>query len=312
MELVLIGSHVDGGVDGRELVLCGRHFVMLGLCQHAEFPQLLVEVLHEGGDAGFDGAEVVVFEFLSFWRSRTEKRSSRVHQVAALLECLAVDEEIFLFGTDGGDELLRLSAEEVQEFHTLAGDRFHGAEQRGLFVESLSVVAAEGGGDAQRPVLDERVGSGIPRGVASRLEGRAEAAARERAGVGFAFDQLLAVEFHDDAAVGGGRDEGIVLLGGQTRHGLEPMRKVRHPFLHSPILHRARDDVGGVEGEGTIVLAAISEFLISAFGQSFAHHPVVEDHAAEQFRHYHNVLLLRSPRERAYGNLVYYIKNIAF
>ena len=293
-ELVLIRRHVDRRIDGRELVLCGGDLVVLGLGEHTELPKLLIEILHERRHAGLDGAEVVVLELLSLGRARSEEGPARVHQVAALLERLAVDEEIFLLGSDGGGEFLRLSAEEVQEFEPLAAHRFHGAEQGSLFVEGVSVIAAERGGDAQRAVLYEGIGSGIPRGISSRLKCGAQSAARERARVRFPFDELLAAEFHDDAAVGGGGDEGIVLFGGEPRHGLEPMRKVRHPLLDSPILHRAGDDVRGLEREGTVVLAAVPELFIGAFRQAFAHDAVAEDHAAEQFRHYHNILLLRA------------------
>ena len=293
-ELVLIRRHVDGGVDGSKLVLRGGDFVVLGLGKHPQLPQFLVQILHERRHAGFDRAEVVVLKFLTFGRSRAEERPARVHQVPPLHESRGVDEEILLFRTDGGDELHRLSAEEMQEFDALAAHRLHGTEQGSFLVESLSVVATKRRGDAQRPVLYERVGSGIPCGVAPRLEGGAQPAAGERAGVGFTLDQLLAAELHDHTAVRGGSDEGIVLLGGKSRHGLEPVSKVRHSFLDSPIFHRTRDDVCGLEGQGTVVLTAFPELFIGAFRQSLAHDFVAEYHAAEQFRHYHNVLLLRA------------------
>ena len=289
--LVLVGGDIDGGVDGRELVLRGSHLIMLGLGEHAELPKLLVEIAHESGDAGFDGAEVVIFELLSLGGTGAEQRPARVNQVAAGEEGLGVDEEIFLLGTHGGAHALRLSSEEAEQPDRLFAHRFHGAEQGGLLVEGKPVVAAERGGDAEGAVLDEGVGSGVPCRVAARFEGRAQTAARERAGVGFALDELLAAELHDHAAVVGRGDEGVVFFGGQSRHGLEPMSEMGRALLHRPILHRARDDIRGLEGEGTVVVAAVFELPIGLLGQAAAHDGVAEHHAAENFGHYHKKLL---------------------
>ena len=289
--LVLVGGDIDCGVDGGYFMLRGGHFVVLGFSQHAEFPQFLVEVAHEGGDAGLDCAEIVVLEFLSLGGLGSEKRPAREDEVAAFEESARVDEEIFLLGSDGGQHLFRFSAEESEQTDCLFADGFHGAEKRSLFVEGVPVVTAERRGDAQRRVLDEGVGSGIPRGVAARFECGAQTAAGEGAGVGLAFDEFLAVELHDHAAVAVGSDEGVVLLGGQTRHGLEPVSKVSDALFHRPVLHGAGYDIGDFEGEGTVLFATLFELVVGAFGQALAHYGVVENHTAENFGHYHRGLL---------------------
>ena len=46
----------------------------------------------------------------------------------------------------------------------------------------------------------------------------------------------------------GGRQERVVLLGGQAGHRLEPVRVVRRAVLHGPLLHRGGDDVGDRSG----------------------------------------------------------------
>ena len=253
---------------------------------------------------GFDRAEVVVLKLLSLGRSRAEKRPARVHQIAALFERLAVYEEVFLFGPYRGVKFLRLSAEEPEQRDAFAADRFHGAEQRSLFVKSLSVVAAERRRYAQRAVFDEGVGSRIPCRISARFERRAQSAAGEGACVRFAFDQLLAAELHDDAAVRRGGDERVVLFRGKSRHGLEPVREMRHPFFHRPVFHGVCDDVGGFERKGTVVRAAVLEFLVSVLWQTRAHDLIVEHHAAEQFGHYHNIQIGRaSCRERVWDQV---------
>ena len=286
-QLVLVRRDVDGGVDGSKFVLCGGDFVVLGLGKHAEFPQFLVEVFHKRRHAGFNRAEVVVFQLLSLGRFCAEESPAGVHQVTAFFERFAVDEEIFLFGTDCGIEFFRLSAEEAQQSDALAADRFHRAQQGRLFVKRLTVVAAKRGGNAQSVVLDEGVRGRVPRGIAARLESRAQSAAGKRARIGLALYQFLAAELHNHAAVGRGGDERVVLFRGQSRHRLEPMREVSHAFFHRPVLHRVGDDVCGFEREGTVVRAAVLEFLIGVLGQTFAHDLLVEDHTAEQFGHYH-------------------------
>ena len=302
-QLVLVGGDIDGAVDGRKFVLCGRDFVVLGLGKHAELPQLLVQVAHERRDAGLDCAEVVVLELLSLGRLRAEQSPARIDEVAPLFKRLGVDEEIFLLGTDRGEHLFRLSAEEAEQGDRFAADGFHGTEQRSLFVECLAVVAAECGRNAECAVLDEGVGGGVPCGVAAGFESRAETAARERAGVGLAFDELLAAELHYHAAVVGGGDEGIVFFGGETRHGLEPVSEMRDSLFDRPVLHRICDDICRFKGQRTVVFATVFELTIGVFGQPFAHDLVVEDHAPEKFGHNHNGALLL-PRDAEFNVII--------
>ena len=63
-EHVVVHRQVALLEDGRQLKLVGRHLVVAGLQGDAQFQGLYLEVFHEGGHAGGDGAEVVVFELL--------------------------------------------------------------------------------------------------------------------------------------------------------------------------------------------------------------------------------------------------------
>ena len=51
-QLVVVHRDVGRREHGRELVLGGRHFVVLGLGENAVTPQRPVEIVHELGDAG--------------------------------------------------------------------------------------------------------------------------------------------------------------------------------------------------------------------------------------------------------------------
>ena len=51
-ELIVVHGDVGRRKDGREFVLRGRDFVVLGLGEDAVLPERLVEIAHIGGDAG--------------------------------------------------------------------------------------------------------------------------------------------------------------------------------------------------------------------------------------------------------------------
>ena len=88
--------------------------------------------------------------------------------------------------------------------------------------------------------LDERRRSRIPRGVAARLEGGADAARRERRRVGLTDDQVFAAELHYRLAVLQ-FEERVVLLGGGAGHREEPVRVVRRTAIHRPVADAVRD-----------------------------------------------------------------------
>ena len=82
-------------------------------------------------------------------------------------------------------------------------------------------------GDAQDIVLDKGGASGIPSGVATGLEGGAQAAVGEAGGIGLALDEVLARKLGNGGAVVVGLQEAVVLLGSNARKRLEPVRVVR-------------------------------------------------------------------------------------
>ena len=242
-KLVLVGCDVDRRVDRRKFVLRGRDFVVLRLCENAEFPKFLVKLFHIFDHAWLDCAEIVVGKFLSFGRTRAEQGATRVEQILSFFVHSGVDEEVFLFRTYRNVYALGLFAENGKKPRALSVDCFHRAQKRRLFVQSVAVVRAERRRNAEYTVLYERVGSWVPSGVASCLEGRAQSAAGEGTRVGFAFYQLFAAKFHNYAAVFGGGDEGIVLFCRYSRERLKPVSEVGHAFFDCPVFHFVCDDV---------------------------------------------------------------------
>ena len=283
-ELVVVGGNVGGGEEGRQLVLCGGNLVVLGLGHDAELPQLLVQFLHKCGDAGLYRTEVVIFKLLTLGRLRAEEGAAGVHQVFALLVNALVDEEIFLFGADGGaDGGDVVVAEELDDAHALTVDGLHGTQQRSFFIQRLAAVGAERGRDAEHVVFYKCVRGGVPCGVAASLKGGAQAAGGEAGGVRLTLYKLLARKFHDDLAAFHGGDEAVVLLGGDAGHGLEPMGEMGGALFDSPVLHGVCDYGRGGAVKTLAVLNGTLHLLEYVLGEPCAHNGVVENHGAKKF-----------------------------
>ncbi len=159
----------------------------------------------------------------------------------------------------------------------------HGTQERRLLVERLAGVGAEGRGDAEHVVLDERGAGGVPYRVAARLEGGAQAAVGKARGVGLALDERLARELRDRRAVVVGLEEAVVLLARDARERLEPVRVVRRAEGNGPLLHGVRHGVGHVKVERLALLDGRGELLVDVLGQPALHHVFGEDHRAEAF-----------------------------
>ena len=256
------------GEDRRQLVLGGRHLVVLCLGEDAELPQLLVQVAHIVGNAGFDGAEVVVVQLLTLGRLCAEQCSAGQLQILALLIYLSVDQKILLLGSHGSDDARDVgSADQVEDLDRFAAQALHRTQQRRLFVEHLAGVGTKRGGDIKRTVLDKRRRSGVPCGVAARFKGGADAAARERGRVGLALDQLLAGKLHDHAVA--------------VR--LEPVGIMGAAHLDSPVLHCRSHHICHADIQRFAVADGFFQRLVGGLWQSLLHFFVSEYIASEHF-----------------------------
>ena len=284
-DLVVIGGDVGIGKDGGQLMLGGRDFVVFGLGQHPHFPQFFVELLHIGYYAGTDGAEVMVLQLLALGGHGAEQGAAGIFQILAEVKQFFIDQEVFLFGADGGDHPGGRIAKKFEDAQGFPVEDLHGAEQGGLFVQDLSAVRTKSGGDAKDAVLDEGIGGGVPGGIAPGFESGAQTAGGEGRGVRLAPDEFLAGKFHDNPAVPGGVDKAVMLFGGDAGHGLEPVGKMGDPLGDGPILHGVGHGVGQIQIEGHSRVDGLAQRLVDILGQTFPHHLVVKDQTAEQLGH---------------------------
>lgn len=105
-----------------------------------------------------------------------------------------------------------------------------------------------------------------------------------------AFDEFLSAKLHYYTAVFGGCDERVVLFGSDAGERLKPVGEVSDAFFHSPLFHLVCDYVCHIARKRQVKRATSFEFAISFFGQTLAHHLVVEHHATVQIRHHISIL----------------------
>ena len=264
-------------------MLGGRHLVVLCLGEDAELPQLLVQVAHIVGNAGFDGAKVVVVQLLTLGRLCAEQCSAGQLQILALLIDLSVDQKILLLGSHGSDDARDVgSADQVEDLDRFAAQALHRTQQRRLFVEHLAGVGTKRGGNIERTVLDKRRRSGVPCGVAARFKGGADAAARKGGRVGLALDQLLAGKLHDHA-VAVGLNKAVVLFGCDAGHRLEPVGIMGAAHLDSPVLHCRSHHICHADIQRFAVADGFFQRLVGGLWQSLLHFFVIEYIASEHF-----------------------------
>ena len=115
-EHVVIDGEIGLFEIRRHLELAGRDFVVTSSDRHAELVQLELRFSNASLDALRDSAEVVVLELLPAWRRSADKGTPAHHQIGAHGVVRAIDEEVFLLGSEGGEDALdTLVAQELEE-----------------------------------------------------------------------------------------------------------------------------------------------------------------------------------------------------
>jgi len=300
-QLLVVGREVAGLIDRSEFVLGRGHFVVAGLDGDAEFEEFALTFHHVSENALGDHTEVLVFEFLALRGFRAEERAACVEQVGTCVEEVAVDEEIFLLGSRGAGDVGDLFvAEEAQDALGLCVEGLHGAEQRGLVVKHFPGPGDERGRDAKRAAVrvfeDVSRAGHVPDGVTAGFEGRTDAAARKAGGVRFALDKRLAGELGDRAANAVGREEGVVLLGGEAGERVEDVRIVRRTFFDGPVFHRRRDDIGHGSVEFRSAFDRFEKAFVDVLGQAVFHFRRAEHVGAVQISRKHIAEIRRRGR----------------
>ena len=126
-ELIVVGRLVCHTVDGCKLVLRGRGLVVLGLCEHAELPQLLVELGHERLDSRLYRAEIVVVKLLTLECAGAVERSAGKDKIGTSVVHFLVDEEVFLLGSCRGEYACGIRSEQTDNAQSLSAERLHRA-----------------------------------------------------------------------------------------------------------------------------------------------------------------------------------------
>ena len=283
-ELVVVAGGVGVGIDGSHLVLGGGRFVVLGLAVNTQSPEVFVQVLHEGCYPGTDGAVIVVIQLLTAGRLGTEEGAAGHPQVLPLVVHLLIHQEVLLLRAYAGDDPAALSvSEQPEDPDGLTAHVLHGPQQRRLFVQRVTAVGAQDGGDAEGALLDKGKGGGVPSGVAAGLKGGPQAAGGEGGGIRLAPNQVLAGKFQDHPAALGRGDEAVVLFRREASHRLEPVGIVGAAPLHRPGLHGPGNLIGGSQFQRCSIGDATLPRLIAGAGQPLLHGFLIEYSAAEQF-----------------------------
>ena len=286
-QLVLVAGGVGVGVDRGHLMLGGGHLVVLGFAEHAQLPQLLIQILHIGGDPGPDGAIVVVVQLLSLGGLCAEQGPAAHPQVLPLGVLGLVHQEVLLLRPHLNHHPFgRRVPEQAQDSHRLAADLVHGPQKRRLLVQGLAGVGAEDGGDAEATLLDEGKRGGIPGGVAPGLKGGPQTAGGEGGGIRLTPDQLFSGEFHEDLAAAGRGNEAVVLLRRDAGHGLEPVGEMGGAFFHGPLLHGLSDLIGGGEVQGRPLRHALLPGAVRRRGETLLHSAFVKYQTPKQLRQF--------------------------
>ena len=220
-----------------QLKLVGRHLVVTRGHGDAQLVGLHFKVLHEGGHALGDGAEVVVVQLLPLRRCSTKQGTSSHRQVGTGGVQRLVNQEVLLLPAQGrvdlGDVLVKILAHGSRR--GINGRQ--GLQQRRLVVQGVSCVADEHRGNAQRFSPHKGRRRGIPQRVPPGLKRVANAPAWERRGIGFLLDQEGSVKLFDGAPIRSGCNEAVMLLRRASSQGLEPVGVVGGPTADGPFFH---------------------------------------------------------------------------
>ena len=257
---------------------------MARLARNRQFESLNLQVFHERLHAVGDGTEVVVVHLLVLCRVVSHQRAACKHQVGSCAVESLVNQEILLFPSKVACNLVYRRVEKPA--HVCRRDVYgvHRAQQRSLVVESLACVRDEYRRNTKRVVYDEHGRCGVPCRVSACLEGVADAAVGERAGVRFLLYKQLSGELFNHSALAVVLYEGIVLLRRSFRQGLEPVGVVCHAVLLRPLFHAGGHGVGNGAVERRTVVDNVDKLVIYACRQVFVHLRTVKNVFPEKFR----------------------------
>ena len=117
-QVLVIGREIRVLEDRGDFVLAGSHFVVAGLHRNAELGQLEFHFRHARQHALRNDAEILIFQLLALGRLGAKERAAGVDQVGPRKIEVAIDQEVFLLGADGREDVLDIVlAEELEDAH---------------------------------------------------------------------------------------------------------------------------------------------------------------------------------------------------
>ena len=227
----------------------------------------------------------MIFHFLTFGRHCAEQSSAGKDQIFSLLIQSFVNQEILLLRTDGGGNTCNiLVSEQSHDAQRLFADCLHGTQQRSLFIQCFAAVRTESGRNVKGSIFNKSGRSRIPCRITSCFKSSAQTAGREAGRIRLTLYQLFSGEIHDDLTISDRTDEAVMLFSSETGHGLEPVRIMGSAVLNGPFLHGNRNGIGNIQFQMGVIFDCFTQRFVNILGELFAHHFVVKNQAAVNFR----------------------------
>ena len=223
-ELIIVRGDVRSSEHTGKFMLTRSCFIVFGFCHDAELPEFFVQLFHKRGYTWFESAEIVIGQFLTFGRKRTEQCAAGINKIFPTIVNTSVDQEIFLLRTDscanGADTAV---AEQLHDPKTLPVNGFHGTEQRGFHIQSFPAVGAEGSRNAENIIFQKSIRSGIPSGITAGFKSCTQPAGGEAGGIRFTLNQFFTGKLQNNPVFTCRRDKAVMLFGSNACQRLKPV-----------------------------------------------------------------------------------------
>ena len=226
----------------------------------------------------------MIFHLLSLRSRCTEKGSSTEEKILSLHVEILINQEVFLFGTNGGiDSLYCGIAKQAEHSYSLMIESVHRTKQGSLLIQGFTAIGAKCSGDIKCAILNKGRRGRIPCSIATCFEGGADTTGREGRCIRFTLDQFLTRETHENGTILLRSDKAVMLLSGETSHGLEPMGEMCSTLFNSPFLHYSSNGICGFKFQRSSIRNSLTESLVGCLGQAFFHDTVIKNHTSIEF-----------------------------
>jgi hypothetical protein len=162
--------------DWSEFKLVWCNLVVASLARDAEFESLISRSFMKACTRSGMVTEVVVVHLLVLGTVMSHQGTAGEDEVWTSSIEVLVNEEVFLFPTEVGDDLLYVGIEIMADIGSSYIHSVQGAQQRSFVVEGLTGVRDEYGRNTKCVIHDEHRACWIPSRITASLEGVADAA----------------------------------------------------------------------------------------------------------------------------------------